>query len=354
VQDGVLQKVCRKGLGARNVYLFNDILVYGTPTGGGSKNKAQNVIILQDCIVTDVDDSAEGSNGFQINSGQKSFLVYAESAQDKTTWTANLKKYCELSRAAAGMEGPVDARAVWISDHKVKACMMQDCAANFTMTNRRHHCRNCGKCVCGKCSKEKAILNQEKPERVCIMCFRKLGGSAENPVPKLGKASTESTAADEEDSDASSDDDSGDEDGGGGAIAGSSAAALAGVAGDADLSKSEKKMHDLSDEERKQLMTMVKDGTLTMDEALKKIEGGVTAGADAGADGDVPAGVAHAIALYANDDPEGPDELMFQEDQIIILTRRVNEEWLEGYINGADESSKGIFPTAFVEVKVPL
>ena len=185
------------------------------------------------------------------------------------------------------------------------------------------------------------------------MCFRKLGGGPENPIPKLGKASTESMAAEEDSDDSSDAGSSDDDDDGGGLIAGSSAAALAGVAGDADLSKSEKKMHDLSDEERKQLMTMVKDGTLTMDEALKKIEGGAAA-PDAGGSSDVPAGQAYAIALYANDDPEGPDELVFNEDQVIILTRQVNEEWLEGHINGTDESTKGIFPTAFVEVKVPL
>ena len=364
VKDGTVQKQNRKGLAVRQLYLFNDILVYGTPITKG-KNKSQNVINLVDCMVTDVDDSAEGSNGFQINSDTKSFLCYADSAQAKTEWTANLKKYSDLSRSAIGMDSSaVSARAVWVSDKKVKKCMMNDCESSFTLTNRRHHCRNCGKCICGKCSKEKAILNMEKPERVCSMCYRKLGGNADNPatkIPKLGKASTETSgmgaagAGDSSDSDSSDSDSDGDGDASTDVIAGSSAAVLAGTAGVADLSKSEKKMHEMSDEERAKLMQAVKEGTLTMDEALKRIEGGAADPADGGGDSSgVPAGKAYATALYANDDPEGPDELVFAEDQIIILTRTVNAEWLEGYINGNDESAKGIFPAAFVEVKVPL
>merc|ERR1719198_1303802 len=61
----------------------------------------------------------------------------------------------------------------------------------FTMTNRRHHCRNCGKVCCGACSNVKAVLNQDKPERVCNQCHAKLGGKTPTDVPVLGKASTE-------------------------------------------------------------------------------------------------------------------------------------------------------------------
>lgn len=46
-----------------------------------------------------------------------------------------------------------------------------------------------------------------------------------------------------------------------------------GTADAADLTEAEKEMHAMSDEDRAQLMQAVKEGTLTMEEALKQIEG---------------------------------------------------------------------------------
>ena len=41
------------------------------------------------------------------------------------------------------------------------------------MINRRHHCRNCGKVVCGGCSKNSLLLVNisSKPSRVCDGCW---------------------------------------------------------------------------------------------------------------------------------------------------------------------------------------
>ena len=80
----------------------------------------------------------------------------------------------------------------WIKDDSVKTCY--ECLDIFTLTNRKHHCRNCGKIFCSKCSgyyikipekiktvekqinyldyrtyKEYLNLNEDK-ERVCKKC----------------------------------------------------------------------------------------------------------------------------------------------------------------------------------------
>ncbi|GMH74348.1 hypothetical protein TL16_g06439 [Triparma laevis f. inornata] len=47
------------------------------------------------------------------------------------------------------------------------------CNRNFTVLIRRHHCRNCGKCVCGTCAFEKVrmdAVNDSKLQRVCNVC----------------------------------------------------------------------------------------------------------------------------------------------------------------------------------------
>lgn len=51
--------------------------------------------------------------------------------------------------------------------------MCQLCFSEFSLTFRRHHCRACGKVVCGACSDNKAPLPYLKFEaaRVCDECF---------------------------------------------------------------------------------------------------------------------------------------------------------------------------------------
>lgn len=52
-----------------------------------------------------------------------------------------------------------------------------ECGQKFSITNRRHHCRHCGRELCAKCSQKEIIImkfQQEKKSqlsRVCDMCF---------------------------------------------------------------------------------------------------------------------------------------------------------------------------------------
>ncbi|ETV88135.1 hypothetical protein H257_01473 [Aphanomyces astaci] len=74
---------------------------------------------------------------------------------------------------------------VWIDDKSRPACML--CAKNFSLGNRRHHCRYCGRLCCADCATGKVAaykfpkgfdnrLKQHggapnhKPQRVCNVC----------------------------------------------------------------------------------------------------------------------------------------------------------------------------------------
>ncbi len=59
----------------------------------------------------------------------------------------------------------------WWKDEGVEACV--DCGVKFTIYERRHHCRNCGKVFCSSCSQYQAEIPRLKihqPVRVCKTC----------------------------------------------------------------------------------------------------------------------------------------------------------------------------------------
>lgn len=60
----------------------------------------------------------------------------------------------------------------WLPDDFVDACM--SCRIPFTLIRRRHHCRNCGKIFCARCSSNSVPLprfGHTKAVRVCNSCF---------------------------------------------------------------------------------------------------------------------------------------------------------------------------------------
>ncbi|KNC56444.1 WD repeat and FYVE domain-containing protein 3 [Thecamonas trahens ATCC 50062] len=58
----------------------------------------------------------------------------------------------------------------WVKDESVKACTA--CALTFTLLERRHHCRQCGRIFCSACSSNKVPLQGKRGKlgRVCDGC----------------------------------------------------------------------------------------------------------------------------------------------------------------------------------------
>uniref|UniRef100_A0A1I8G3P8 WD repeat and FYVE domain-containing protein 3 n=1 Tax=Macrostomum lignano TaxID=282301 RepID=A0A1I8G3P8_9PLAT len=60
----------------------------------------------------------------------------------------------------------------WIKDEGVAACA--ECGVKFSPTVRRHHCRNCGRVFCNRCSRHEIEIKRlrlMKPVRVCNACY---------------------------------------------------------------------------------------------------------------------------------------------------------------------------------------
>ena len=57
----------------------------------------------------------------------------------------------------------------WVPDSEAPQCMI--CSVRFTLVKRRHHCRACGKVLCGQCCSDKQYLQYlEREGRVCTPC----------------------------------------------------------------------------------------------------------------------------------------------------------------------------------------
>ncbi|XP_052816149.1 WD repeat and FYVE domain-containing protein 3-like isoform X4 [Mya arenaria] len=60
----------------------------------------------------------------------------------------------------------------WVRDDVAETCMQ--CGIRFSLTERRHHCRNCGQVFCSKCSRYETEIRRlriRKPVRVCLPCY---------------------------------------------------------------------------------------------------------------------------------------------------------------------------------------
>lgn len=75
-------------------------------------------------------------------------------------------------------EPPNVSKNFWMPDHSCRVCY--ECDSQFTVFNRRHHCRYCGRIFCGKCtsnfvpaSSDNCGNTKEDCERVrvCNFCF---------------------------------------------------------------------------------------------------------------------------------------------------------------------------------------
>ncbi|KAK3595627.1 hypothetical protein CHS0354_009591 [Potamilus streckersoni] len=208
LKDGELKKLSRKEMQPRKFFLFSDVLLYTTPVPTGYR--LNNVLPLIGMKVT-VPNQDEFKTEFSIISVQRSFTVVASSPQERNSWISalnsaineNSEKRSTFDSIRAGPQSLLDKDFIlghkappWIPDSRVTMCML--CTCNFSITWRRHHCRACGKVVCGNCSDKKAPLRylKYKAERVCSACFTALKAEAEQAANE--KVSTQPASPEEE------------------------------------------------------------------------------------------------------------------------------------------------------------
>jgi 1-phosphatidylinositol-3-phosphate 5-kinase len=70
------------------------------------------------------------------------------------------------------------SRDFWMPDQSCRVCY--DCDVQFTILNRRHHCRHCGRVFCARCTANSvprtpgdAVREDGERIRVCNYCFKR-------------------------------------------------------------------------------------------------------------------------------------------------------------------------------------
>eukprot|EP00092_Neocalanus_flemingeri_P072430 GFUD01089170.1.p1 GENE.GFUD01089170.1~~GFUD01089170.1.p1 ORF type:complete len:841 (-),score=219.96 GFUD01089170.1:209-2731(-) len=191
IKEGELQKISRKEVVPRYFILLTDCLLYTTYHGpwvdDSTSLRVSYMIMLNQLRIT-VPQSEAFQTEFSITSNVRSVTVRASSVNDRNDWLEAINSAIEENQSKKAsflmvdqlnpltrMEGELgDTAPVWIPDQRVTMC--QACSEEFTLVNRRHHCRACGKVVCSQCSANKAPLKYRQFEsvRVCGSCFDSL------------------------------------------------------------------------------------------------------------------------------------------------------------------------------------
>ncbi|ESO90485.1 hypothetical protein LOTGIDRAFT_123253, partial [Lottia gigantea] len=189
IKCGELMKLSRKELQPRMFFLFNDVLLYTVSVASGYK---LNQILPVSGMKVSKPLAEDFKNEFSILSVQRSFTVAASTPEERDDWLKTLSNVIEEAAQRKNTFQTVKLHAtpqtslldkdfivghkapLMVPDARVTMCML--CLGEFTITWRRHHCRACGRVVCGNCSENKAPLRylKYKSARVCSECYVKI------------------------------------------------------------------------------------------------------------------------------------------------------------------------------------
>ncbi|OSD01235.1 FYVE-domain-containing protein [Trametes coccinea BRFM310] len=162
-------------------------------------------------VVVSVPSVNTPERGFELLSPHQSFAVYAATDEERDEWITairNAKSSLLVSLSVMQLNSTLTSSAsnhhlrrtlqalpyapddvtkprrgkvehfvpaVWVPDGKTESCMR--CGRTFGWRRRRHHCRLCGRCVCGSCSSKTFFIvdpnakDSSKSARACEACY---------------------------------------------------------------------------------------------------------------------------------------------------------------------------------------
>ncbi|KAK8842324.1 hypothetical protein M9Y10_025902 [Tritrichomonas musculus] len=201
IREGKALKQCRKGTSERVLLLFSDIFVYVQakagrylvprvyrlsflrieshmhPTNTNSllslfSNLNPNNIRKNNTSANKSND--QGRPTIYFFAPRKSFILIFSSISERDTWFETLNEAIEASKTNMIVPKYTEA-PLWIPDIVVNRCM--NCKTQFSLTQRKHHCRGCGQIMCKNCLIYQTIMRNislTKPVKVCKKCYNRI------------------------------------------------------------------------------------------------------------------------------------------------------------------------------------
>ena len=168
---GTVMKFSRKTKDERYLILCSDVLLV-LNRKFGEKYSVNKLYRSGDYDVKNVEDNPPFESCVDIRQQKKSFRISMKTPTDKKTILEAFEKMKALNKIDQNALEMKGFAPVWIPDELAQRCM--SCRSKFSVINRRHHCRYCGDCICGKCFDNKIVcpgLGSEV-QRVCPKCYK--------------------------------------------------------------------------------------------------------------------------------------------------------------------------------------
>ena len=142
----------------------NDTLYFAKDKDDSTnKNEPQKVIKIDNNISLRTQAEKKFALGFSRmkSTGNKVYIIR----------THNIENYCSILSLIKRAKRPR-----WDSELSM---FCKECAKEFTVLRRQHHCRNCGRVFCNRHSSKRVLLPEysyESKVRVCDSCFNHTRG----------------------------------------------------------------------------------------------------------------------------------------------------------------------------------
>ncbi|THD24358.1 FYVE RhoGEF and PH domain-containing protein 2 [Fasciola hepatica] len=195
LREGPCKKIPRRSSHKRNLdrhlFLFAGYLVITEVANPIGRYQVKSELLLSGMNFTESELLFPVKSAFRIRS-----MHLERSEKEKTEWWDDIQSAISEERGRKDSIIPISSTdkiegttatsaAEWVKDEQSTMCA--ECYAQFTVLNRRHHCRACGKVFCGSCSAYRAPIAYlgGKVKRVCVIDYYLIHGDLKPPTAAI-------------------------------------------------------------------------------------------------------------------------------------------------------------------------
>ena len=147
IREGTLCKIERKDDRDYLFILFNDCIIYASPSPFGDKLVFHQLLPFNELFRVQISQRVRVPNMFELHSTKESFMVYAQNKKECDEWFNDIEATYKRQRVKLQRHNKRRGtecgrtRPILIPNDFADKCMMKCCDTKFSFVNRRHHCK---------------------------------------------------------------------------------------------------------------------------------------------------------------------------------------------------------------------